>query len=148
MRAGIPAACRNGNAYPFPRLVGEELGTLAVVGPGAVVARDQLPAPVQVTPAISVACGETRDTESAGKREKIHPRVEPILLGSSAARKQLLSPRQFISFINLLAEKCHGAFNKLRFRCWVCKSRREALENPKAQNYPRNSLHLSLWKKK
>lgn len=77
MRPEIPAPCRNGNAYPFPRLVGEELGALAVVGPRAVVARDQLPAPVQVTPAISVACGEKGDKESAGKWEKIHPGVDP-----------------------------------------------------------------------
>lgn len=41
--------------YPFPRLVGEELRTLAVVRPGPVVAWYQLPAPVQVTPPIGMA---------------------------------------------------------------------------------------------
>jgi len=57
MRPTLHAPCTNAIAYPFPRLVGEELGTFTVVCPGAVVAWDQLPAPVQVTPAISMACG-------------------------------------------------------------------------------------------
>lgn len=63
MRPRLHIPYTNTDSYPFPRLVGEELGTFTVVCPGAVVAQDQLPAPIQVTPAISVACGrETRDS--------------------------------------------------------------------------------------
>lgn len=57
MRPTLHAPCTNAIAYPFPRLVGEELGTFTVVCPGAVVAWDQLPAPVQVTSAVSMAWG-------------------------------------------------------------------------------------------
>lgn len=57
MKPTLRGPCTNAIAYPFPCLVGEELGTFTVVCPGAVVAWDQLPAPVQVTPAISMAYG-------------------------------------------------------------------------------------------
>lgn len=43
------------SAHRFPGVVGEELGALAVVGPGAVGAACQHPAPVHVTPPVGMA---------------------------------------------------------------------------------------------
>lgn len=120
MRLTLHAACTNAIAYPFPRLVGEKLGTFTVVCPGAVVAWDQLPAPVQVTPAISMAFGrERRDRVNrtrpgrAGKASPSGGSYRPLCLLPALKLSCKNSFHLLGNFINFLAEKHQRANKKL-----------------------------------
>lgn len=106
MRPTLHAPCTNVIAYPLPCLVGEELGTFTVVCPGAVVAWNQLPASIQVTPAISMACRrETRGSVNGARPGRkgenscsvlgwIPKNSMPLACFEAQPQEQFLSPQQ------------------------------------------------------
>lgn len=78
-------------SHPFTSLIGQELNTLAVVGPCPVVPRHQLPAAIAVTASVGMTCravGGSGQAEKSGATEAlslspgtpvIHPLLQPAL---------------------------------------------------------------------
>lgn len=70
----FPVRLGREGSHPFTSLIGQELDTLAVVGPCPVVPGNQLPAAIAVTASVGVACrsmGGSGQAERSGTAEAL-----------------------------------------------------------------------------